>query len=527
MIRLHIDNKEILTEAGATIMTAAKRAGIDIPSMCYNEDAGAFASCMVCVVKDGATGKLIPSCAALAEEGMQIITMSDEIREARKMALELLLSDHTGDCEAPCRVTCPAHMNIPLMNRLLAAGKTTESLKIVLENIPIPSVLGYICPAPCEGACRRKTIDQAVSICLLKRYSGEAGLFPGYADHSLPPEEQRRIAIIGAGPAGLSAGYYLQQMGYSCVLFDRNEAPGGMLRYGVPENDLPRPVLDREVNYIIGSGIEFSGNINVNREMFESIASEYDAVVIATGEIDNNIAGWNLEMSQKGIHAHKDSYQTSVKHIFAIGNVLRPSKMAVRSVGQGREAAISIRQYFSGEKVTGPPALFNSRFGKLNDAEIIEYLKESIKDNRMLPAGGIPAGYTAGEVTIEAARCLHCDCRDLDTCQLRKLSGLYQSNQKRFWPEQRKSVSKKWVHDSVIYEPAKCIKCGICVRLTEKYKFKYGFTYIGRGFDVKIGIPFDEDLRSSLAETAEKVAAACPTGALSIDRSNIHISRDS
>src|SRR4030042_2865304 len=144
MIRLYIDNKEIFAEAGTTIMPAENRAGIDIPSMCYNEEAGAFASCMVCVVSDTVRGKLIPACEALAEEGMQITTMSDEIREARKMALALLLSDHTGDCEAPCQVTCPAHMNIPLMNRLLAAGKTTESLKVVLENIPMPSVLGYI-----------------------------------------------------------------------------------------------------------------------------------------------------------------------------------------------------------------------------------------------------------------------------------------------------------------------------------------------------------------------------------------------
>jgi len=209
MISLEIDNKKVSVAAGTTVLGAARKLGIDIPTMCFLEEAGIFTSCMICMVRDERSGKLLPSCSALAEDNMQIITSGEEITQARKMALELLLSDHTGDCEAPCQVTCPAHMDIPLMNRLLASGQTKKALEVVLEDIPLPAILGRICPAPCEGACRRKSVDEPVSICLLKRYAGDAG---GYPENKGPAETggtKGRIAIIGAGPAGMTAAYYL------------------------------------------------------------------------------------------------------------------------------------------------------------------------------------------------------------------------------------------------------------------------------------------------------------------------------
>ena len=154
---------------------------------------------------------------------MDIISMDDEVREARKTALDLLLSEHVGDCEAPCQVTCPAHMDIPLMNRLLGEGKFTEALQVVRRDIALPSVLGRICPAPCEGACRRKSIDEPVSIYLLKRYAGDFDL---EMDQSWVPEKAtdsgKKVTIIGAGPAGLAAAYYLALKGHACHVIDRN-----------------------------------------------------------------------------------------------------------------------------------------------------------------------------------------------------------------------------------------------------------------------------------------------------------------
>ncbi len=513
MIRIKINDKEISVQEGTTILTAASQNGIEIPAMCFNEESGPFASCMVCTVKETGTGRFLPSCSVMAEEGMQIVTDDPEVREARRMALELLLSDHVGDCQAPCQITCPAHMNIPLMNRLLMQGKTGEALRVIIQDIPLPAVLGRICSAPCEGACRRKSVDEPVSICLLKRFAGDHGT-NSVQDKPIKKIPDKKIAIIGAGPAGLSAGYYLSRAGYRCTIYDKHEQPGGMLRYGVPQENLPHEVLDREILIIFNQGIEIKKGLLVDEKMFGEIMAAYHAVIIATGDIDDNIKSWGIKSDMKGILVGKNTYQTSIPKVFAIGNVLRPSKMAVRSVGQGKEAAIGVQQFLCGETVTGPEEEFNSRFGRLTDEEIAEYMKESHAGKRIDPVKGMAEGYTMQEAIQEAGRCLHCDCRDIQTCKLKIFAGRYGANQRRFLSGERKLVRKKYVHDTVIYEPAKCIKCGICVRLTERYKEKFGFTYIGRGFDVEIGIPFNEDMRSALAETADKIVKACPTGAL-------------
>ncbi len=170
-IEILVDDKSIQVNEGTTVLQAARELGIEIPTMCYHEGLETHASCMMCMVKDSQTGKLFTSCSVPAEDGMAVITRDEEIIEARRTALELLLSDHTGDCEAPCQLACPAHMNIPEMNRLLAANKTDEACQLVLQDIPMPGVIGRICPAPCEKVCKRKDVDEAVSICLLERFT--------------------------------------------------------------------------------------------------------------------------------------------------------------------------------------------------------------------------------------------------------------------------------------------------------------------------------------------------------------------
>ena len=169
MIDITINNKKVKVSEGTTVLAAARKLGIEIPTMCFLEGLTNHPSCMLCIVKDVNKGQLQPSCALPASPGMVIITEDEEINNARKEALELLLSDHVGDCEAPCRPSCPANMNIPLMNRLIADGKFHEALKVVKQDIALPLILGYICPAPCEKACRRNQVDDAVSICALKK----------------------------------------------------------------------------------------------------------------------------------------------------------------------------------------------------------------------------------------------------------------------------------------------------------------------------------------------------------------------
>ena len=209
---------------------------------------------MLCLVKDTHNGRLFPSCSVTATEGMSIITDDAEIKEARQTALELLLSEHVGDCEGPCQIACPAHMNIPQMNRLIGSGYFYDALIEVKKNIALPAVLGRICPAPCEGACHRKSVDSPVSICLLKRFVGDENDVHPFEPL---PSTGKTTAIIGAGPAGLAAAYYLQLKGVQVTLFDRNTFAGGMLRTAIADDILPKEVLDGEIVSILNTGIKF------------------------------------------------------------------------------------------------------------------------------------------------------------------------------------------------------------------------------------------------------------------------------
>ncbi|HJN14525.1 MAG TPA: FAD-dependent oxidoreductase, partial [Armatimonadota bacterium] len=248
MPTLTIDGQAVEVDGGATVLDAASKLGINIPTLCHREGLQAETSCLVCVVKVDGRDRLLPSCATVAVEGMRVESESDEVRAARRTALELLLGDHLGDCLGPCHTVCPAQMDIPAMIRLIAAGKLDEAVAVVKERIPLPAVLGRICPEICERGCRRKDVDSPVAIRLLKQRVGDHDI--ASADPHVPecrPSTGKRVAIIGAGPAGLSAAYYLARDGHACTIIDEREQPGGMLRYGVLEVELPHGVIDAEV----------------------------------------------------------------------------------------------------------------------------------------------------------------------------------------------------------------------------------------------------------------------------------------
>jgi hypothetical protein len=515
MLKLKIDNKEVKATPGKLLLEVIRESGTELPSMCHLENAEHFSSCMVCVVKDRLSGKILPSCSLQVEEGMDIISMDEEVREARKTALELLLSEHVGDCEAPCQISCPAHMDIPLMNRLLAQGKFAEALHVVKKDIALPSVLGRICSAPCEGACRRRSVDEAVSICLLKRFAGDEDLSGKEPWQATPaPDSGKKVAIIGAGPAGLAAAYYLALKGHRCQVIDRNLKPGGSLCKEVEEEDLPAEVLQKEIDLIGAAGVNFELNREVDAPAFHKLVKDYDAVVVAVGKGESGVAGWDLPMHARGVEADGKSFRVLDTSVFVAGAALKPAKLAIRVLGQGKELSFSVDQFLRKEAVTGENFRFNSRFGKLIPAEYSEYLKESVEGKRLEPEVKAE-GLTHEQVMEEAARCLHCDCRDLENCRLRIYSDSYGADQKRFKSEERQVCTKHVQHDQIIYEPSKCIKCGICVRITEKYKDEFGLTFIGRGFEVVVGVPFGESTAEGLKTAALEVADACPTGALS------------
>ena len=513
MIRLTIDNHHIEVAPGTTVWQAAKSIGIDIPAMCYMEETGHITSCMVCLVKNLNTGHLFASCSTPVADGQIIVTNDQEVSDSHRTALELLLSEHVGDCEAPCQLVCPAHMNIPLMNRLIAKGDYAMALQVVKRDIALPSILGRICPAPCEAACRRKQVDEAVSICYLKGFVGEVDLnspLP-YRPFQAPPTG-KRVAIIGAGPAGLSAAFYLQLKGHQSVIFEKSDRPGGMLCV-IEEDTLPKEILRKEIKLILETGIQLKLNQTIDDLKFTSIYNEFDAIVLATGSITEDSFLFGLGKGSTGILADKLSFATSLPRVFAIGNTLRPSKMAIRSVGQGKEVATIIDHFLTYGNIQGYPVRFNSKFGRLMAEEFDHYLLDAAQFPRQIAEKD---GFLPDAAIMESKRCMHCDCRNPETCKLREYSDYYEADQKRFNSGERKPVEKLIHREGIVYEPAKCIKCGICVTLTRQHQEAYGLTFIGRGFDVKVGVPFNHEIQVGLQKTAFEVANTCPTGALAM-----------
>ena len=524
---LTIDNRKVEIEEGKTILDAAEKIGIEIPTMCFLKSFKPSTSCMICVVKVEGKPSFMPSCATVVEEGMIVQTRSQDIDFARKAALELLLSDHLGDCLGPCNVTCPANMNIPLMIRQILQGKLEDAIATVKKDIALPAVLGRICPAPCEKACRRDSYDKGVSICLLKRYVADMDLQIVKKNGGVEPhptfspkckeKKNKSVAIIGAGPAGLACAYYLAQEGYDCTIFDEHEKPGGMLQYGVPENELPRDVLDKEIAQIERLGVKFKLKTRIGESItLESLRKDFDAVFIAIGKLKEERAdSMGLQTKADAIVIDSQTYQTNVPGVFAGGDAVRKRKVTVRAVADGKEACAAISQYLSGEKVTGPVKEFNTRIGKLSAEEVEEYVIGHSKESRVEPAR-IENGFNENEAIKEAARCLHCDCRKPVNCKLRKYSNQYNAKANQYKGKNRPFVQFA-EHAELIFEPGKCIDCGLCIEITAKAGEKTGLTFTGRGFNVRVEIPFERSIIDAIKQTntAKECVKACPTGALS------------
>jgi heterodisulfide reductase subunit A-like polyferredoxin/ferredoxin len=321
----------------------------------------------------------------------------------------------------------------------------------------------------------------------------------------------KNALVIGAGPAGLAAAYHLQTAGIQTTLTDKNSTPGGTLWSSVKENTLPKEILEKEIQFILSSGIILKKETVVSETELEALRKDFDCIIIATGE---NSHTFGLESNKQGIVVNRETFETGESGVFATGSVTRKTKLAIAALAQGKRAAKAAYQFLVGENITGETTRFNSKMGRLMKEEVSEYLSESVEYTRVNSTA--EKGFTADEVRKEAARCMHCDCRNKEDCLLRKYSDEYGASQRIYHKEAREPIVKHMQHGEIIYEPAKCIKCGICVQLTAKHKERYGMTFIGRGFDVKIGVPFGKDTGEGLEKIAEDVVKACPVGALTI-----------
>jgi len=284
-LSVNIDGYDLEAYSGETILDVAKRNNIQIPTLCNDKRVLPYGSCGLCVVEIQGNPKLIRACSTEVMNGMIIKTKTDRVIASRKLALELLLSDHKGDCRPPCNLACPGQTDCQEYVGLIANGEYIEATKVIKSKLPLPSSIGRVCPHPCEENCRRKNVEQPISICRLKAFAADHDLF---SDSPYIPEFNDRldkdIAIIGGGPGGLTAAYYLIQNVSNVTIYDAMPQMGGMLRYGIPEYRLPKEIVDREVKIIQNMGVKFVNNVKIGRDVkFEDLKNNHDAVIIAIG----------------------------------------------------------------------------------------------------------------------------------------------------------------------------------------------------------------------------------------------------
>jgi ferredoxin len=246
------------------------------------------------------------------------------------------------------------------------------------------------------------------------------------------------------------------------------------------------------------------------------LQKDFDAVLIAIGESNpEDVESMGLQpSSSKGIEINRKTYETNLPGVFAAGAAVRKSKLAVRAVADGKEAALAIGQYLAGAPVTGPPYIFNNRIGKLQEGEIERFMADASKTERLTPSPE-GSGFTDDQARDEAARCMHCDCRKPVNCKLRQYAQQYGAKPSRY-KGPRRSFAQQLQHKDVIYESGKCINCGLCIQIASQEGESLGLTFVGRGFDVRVAVPFDRSIAEGLKLAAKKCVQACPTGALAL-----------
>ncbi|GER81855.1 hypothetical protein KTAU_04930 [Thermogemmatispora aurantia] len=302
---LTIDGKVVRAYENQTILSVAEENGIEIPNLCNDEKLEPTSACRMCLVHIEGYDRPLPSCNTPAQPGMVVRTQSDELFHIRRTNLEMILSDHNAYCQPPCQVDCPTHIDIPGYLELIAKGSMKEAARLVKEVLPFPYILGLTCPAPCQKACRRALVDEEIAICRMHGHAAETCLLDPPIPFVKDPPTGKKVAIVGAGPAGLTCAYYLALKGHYCKIFDMQPQPGGMLRYGIPEYRLQKDMMDRELNHVWELGVDLQCNVKLGRDFTidDLFAQGFDAVFLAIGAWTSNPLGTPGEDAEGVVNA--------------------------------------------------------------------------------------------------------------------------------------------------------------------------------------------------------------------------------
>ena len=319
-INIRLDDKTVEGIRGETILELAKRNNIEIPTLCNDPRIEPYTSCFICVVEVEGFRGLQPSCSTKISEGMTIHTNNERIKKARKTALDLLLSNHYADCVGPCKQACPAGVDVQGYISLIDKGMYNEAVALIKETNPLPAICGRVCVRPCEADCRRNLLDEetGVGIDYMKRFAADYDL---ESENKFKPQIKdstgKKVAVIGAGPGGLSAAFFLQKEGHQVDIYEAAPKAGGWLRYGIPEYRLPNDLLQKEVDNIteMGVNIFFNKKLGDNLE-FADIKADYDAGILAIGSQIGTLIGCegdDAENVHPGIYFLKEM-EVSGKH---------------------------------------------------------------------------------------------------------------------------------------------------------------------------------------------------------------------
>lgn len=336
-IKITINGIECTGQAGDTILKIARENNIFIPTLCHDDSVAHYGACGLCLVEGEGLPKLMRACSTKAADGWKVSSETPRVLAARKVALELLMSDHDGDCKGPCVLNCPAGTDAQGYIKAIANGDYHGAVKIIKETNPLPACIGHVCPHPCEHACRRQYVEQPLSIVYMKRFAALKDLEKDTWTPEVKAKTGKSVTIIGGGPAGLTAAYFLRLKGHDVTVLEAMPKMGGMLRYGIPEYRLPKVIVDKEVEEIESLGVTLVNNIKVGENVkLEDLCKNQDAVLIAIGAWKSMSVGCPGE-DAGGVYGGIDFLRT-----VAEGNPL-PIGKNVAIVGGGNTAMDACR----------------------------------------------------------------------------------------------------------------------------------------------------------------------------------------